>query len=227
MIPRGGCTGRASAPRWRGGRTPRAACGWGAPGAPGGRAPWAQTKPGADAPRRLGPPRWWSLGREEKDLGRRPGQRERLGRPPCGRPGGLLGGRRTGWGAALSNGPTRGSPAATGLAESQARKGAVCWRAHFGGGAERTLCPGLGAGALVFGGAGEGAHGPLSELAPGQGHRGEVSPVADTYGKVCAQVVCRTCRWWHTSPREGHLSKQRDKAGAPGINWSGHERKDG
>lgn len=105
----GGCAGQAGARGWRAGRTPGAACRRGVPRAPGGRARWAQTKPGAGAPRRLGRSRGWALGRGEKAPGRRPGHGESLRRPPSGCPGGLEVGRRAGWGAALSEGPSRES----------------------------------------------------------------------------------------------------------------------
>ena len=91
VRPGGGGPEVGACGRVEGRQDPGAACSWGAPAAPGGRAPWAQTKPGADAPRRLGPPRAWALGREEEAPGQRLGHGERLGRPPKGRPGGLLG----------------------------------------------------------------------------------------------------------------------------------------
>lgn len=63
-VEPGGCgTGAGVAWGWAGGT--RGLSAEGAPGAPGGRVSWAQTKPGADAPRRLRR----SLGREEKALG--------------------------------------------------------------------------------------------------------------------------------------------------------------
>lgn len=114
----GGSRGRGCA-GVEGRRDPGAACDRRAPRAPGGRPRWEQTKPGADAPRLLGRPRGWALGREEKAPGRWSGLWKRLGRPPKGPPGSLLAGGmggvpRTGWGAALSEEPTRGSQAAVG-----------------------------------------------------------------------------------------------------------------
>ena len=111
--------GAGAAAGVEGRRDPGAACGGRAPRAPGGRPRWEQTKPGADAPQLLGRPRGWALGRKEKAPGRWSGRWKRLGRPPKGRPGSLLAGGmggvpRTGWGAALSEEPTRGSQAAVG-----------------------------------------------------------------------------------------------------------------
>lgn len=167
LIPSGGCAaGRA---RRDGGQAePRGLHAAGEPGAPGGRALWAQTKPGADAPRRLGPPRGWSLGREERRLrddGR--GLGERPGRPPCGRPGGLLGGggNPDRVGAALSCEPTCSSRAAAGSARARLRKGESVGGLALGEGLRANSAPGWG---LGFGGAGDGPVDP-SKLVPGKG----------------------------------------------------------
>lgn len=87
---RGGCAGRASAPG-RGQAGPR-----GLPAAGERPGVWRARFVGADKagrrhPRRLGPPGGWSLGEKRRLWGDGPDQGE-VGRPPCGRSGGLLGG---------------------------------------------------------------------------------------------------------------------------------------
>lgn len=66
VIPALGLRGPGRAPGVECRTDPRAACGRGASRLPGRRAPWAQTKPGADAPRRLGLPGGWAPGRGQK-----------------------------------------------------------------------------------------------------------------------------------------------------------------
>lgn len=87
-----------------------------------GRVPWAQTKPGADAPRRFGRRRGWTLGRKKKAAGRQLGREVKLKGSLSGRTDGLLRGAPDRVGEQLS---PLGQPRAhrlRGLGESQARK---------------------------------------------------------------------------------------------------------
>lgn len=153
---------------------------------------WAQTKPGADAPRRLGPPRGWSLGREEKAPGPRPGLGERLGRPPCGLLG--VGGTPDRVGAALAYGPTSSSRAATGWARARLRKGECVGGLTLGAGLRDDSVLGVGAGLWWDR---WGPRGPPPDLHQERVRLDMISLVADTYDEVCPQVVCGTCWWWH------------------------------